>query len=130
MGCLSWWVTWHSSSTLIVVIKSCWSKINNYLAKFQIDFEIWLRNNLTLFSWQLKKELSHSSCTSSFLSICQTSKLRGYRGPKRAGLSNINGIVLRYDSGLTVLQGIGQHISPGKFYWIELVNPQIFNHSN
>ena len=46
------------------------------------------------------------------------------------GLGNTRGIVLQYNSGLTELQGIGQHISPGEFYWKELVNPQIFNNSN
>ena len=38
-----------------------------------------------------------------------------------AGLSNNRGIVLQYNSGLTELQGIGQNISPGEFYWRELI---------
>ena len=38
------------------------------------------------------------------------------------GLGNTRGIVLQYNSGLTELQGIGQNISPGEFYWRELIN--------
>ena len=38
-----------------------------------------------------------------------------------AGLGNTRGIVLQYNSGLTELQGIGQNISPGEFYWRELI---------
>ena len=28
---------------------------------------------------------------------------------------------MQYNSGLTELQGIGQNISPGEFYWRELI---------
>ena len=37
------------------------------------------------------------------------------------GLGNTRRIVLQYNSGLTELQGIGQNISPGEFYWRELI---------
>ena len=37
-------------------------------------------------------------------------------------MGNTRGIVLEYNSGLTELQGIGQNISPGEFYWRELIN--------
>ena len=37
------------------------------------------------------------------------------------GLGNTRGIVLQYNSGLTELQGIGQNISHGEFYWRELI---------